>query len=98
METKKIKPTESFFKFLSNLSPNIDDKLHLNDKFSRLKLLLKAGDLAKNGFPLPLPGYRASSNEEFVLTSDNYKEVWATFHVLSLHAHYIKFYFHILNV
>lgn len=72
---KKIKPSALFFRHLSSIPPNPSDKLHPNDTYSRLKLLLKPGDLAKNHFPLPLLGYLGSSNSEFVLTSDNYKEV-----------------------
>ncbi|XP_050725758.1 uncharacterized protein LOC127003312 isoform X1 [Eriocheir sinensis] len=72
---KKIKPSASFFRRLSSIPPNPSDTLHSNDNYSRLKLLLKPGDLAKNSFPLPLLGYLGSTNSEFVLTSDNYKEV-----------------------
>lgn len=72
---KAVRATESFFKYLSKISPNPGDELHPNDKYSRLKLLLTPEELVMNRFPLPLPGYKASSNKEFVLTSDNYEEV-----------------------
>lgn len=93
LKSKKMKPAESFFKFLSSISPNTDDKLHPNDKFSRIKLLVKAGELARNNFPLPLPGYKGNSNTEFVLTSDNYKEVWLALHILSVCVFYVDFIF-----
>ncbi|KAK8386113.1 hypothetical protein O3P69_010679 [Scylla paramamosain] len=75
LKMNKIKPTESFFKFLSKISPNPGDELHPDDKYSRLNLLLRAEDLARNKYPLPLPGYRGGSNKDYVFTSDNYKEV-----------------------
>lgn len=75
MKTKAVKATESFFKFLPKISPNPDDEVHPNDKYSRLKLLLTPEELVKNKYPLPLPGYKGSSNKEYVLTSDNYEEV-----------------------
>ena len=72
---KKDKGTESFFKFLSKIPSNPNDELHPDDKYSRLNLLLKANDLVREKYPLPMPGYRAGSNKDYVLTSDNYEEV-----------------------
>lgn len=85
---EEITPSASFFRYLSSLYANPRDKLHPNDNYSRLKLLLRPGDMAKSNFPLPLPGYRENRNAEFVLTCDKYKEVCAAMHAFTFSALY----------
>ncbi|XP_045136554.1 uncharacterized protein LOC123519359 isoform X2 [Portunus trituberculatus] len=67
--------TSSFFKNLSKLDSNPDDDIHPDDKFNRLKLLLKPDEFVKLGYPLPMPGFKGGRYKDFVFTSDNYKEV-----------------------